>query len=129
MKTATIAGICAVMLVLAGFSIAHLQARNRELVDTIKTLNLQVKAQDAAIATHVKALKEAEEHAQARQQALEEALSSAGVWSDEQLPDSVRWLLQNKDGNLLAPGCLHGADYNSGQNKSKDAGRSGALTH
>jgi len=129
MRTTTIAGICAVLLILAGFSIAHLQARNHELVYTIKTLRLQVKAQDAAIEAHEQALKEAEENAQARQQALEEALQAAGVWADADLPDSVRRLLENKNGNSPAACLFHGVNRNPGQDAGKDAGRPGAAAH
>lgn len=130
MRTATIAGICAVLLVLAGFSISHLQSRNHELVNTIRTLRLQVKAHDAAIEMHIKALKEAEENAQARQKALEEALQAAGVWADTDLPDSVRRLLEGRtDGNSPAACISHGADGNPGQDTSKDAGRPGSAVN
>ena len=130
MRTATIAGICAVLLVLAGFSISHLQSRNHELVSTIKTLRLQVKAQEAAIDVHEKALKEAEENAQVRQKALEEALHAASVWADSDLPASVRRLLEGRaDGNSPTSCRSIGADNHPGQDAGENAGRPGAVVN
>ncbi|MCR5564012.1 MAG: hypothetical protein K6F46_11745 [Desulfovibrio sp.] len=129
MRAAAVAGICAVLLVLAGFSLSHLQGRNKELTRTVMTLRLQVKAQEAAIETHEQALKEAEENARERQKAMEAALQAAGIWSDQQLPDSVRCLLEGSErvGNSPTSCRSIGTNRYPGQNAGQNAGRPGAA--
>lgn len=130
MKTTAVAGICAVLLILAGFSLSHLSARNKELTKSVMTLRLEVKAQAAAIETHAKALKEAEEHARARQEELEAALYAAGIWADTDLPDSVRQLLQSSAAcSHPAAGLAHVANNNPGQVAGQNTGRLGTSAH
>lgn len=110
-RTTVFSGVCAVMLGLAGVTVANVQHRLVLLEEQRDALREQVAAQQETLDVLVKREKEIAENARIRNAQLTEALRSAGSWSDDALPDSVLRMLRDGQGcDLQSPSGSHGGD-------------------